>query len=70
MARDQCDLVPRPVLTQPDAQAVISVSMDLSKTGNGNFGCGAPVEGKGSLSRSGLMVIVLKLYTGGWVQSP
>ena len=45
MARDQCDLVPRPVMTQPDAQAIIAASLDLSEAGIGDFGCGAPKEG-------------------------
>ena len=45
MARDQCDLTPRPVMTQPDAQAIIATSLDLSEAGIGDFGCGAPKEG-------------------------
>ena len=45
LARDQCDLTPQPVMTQPDAQAIIATSLDLSEAGIGNFGCGAPKEG-------------------------
>ena len=46
LARDQCSLVPRPLDTLPEAQAVISTLIDLSQPGNGVFGCGAPVKGK------------------------